>query len=75
MSDKRHIVTEQQLQELIASAVEWATSGSITMDTVFLNCKKIEIPSWATHFADITIDSDGHEGHWYVLNKSEEIPK
>lgn len=76
---KRYIDTEEDLIDLEGNANDYAeirdTENLMRLNVARRHARKREVPEWATHFAHITKDSDGHSQHWFVLHQSEEIPK
>lgn len=69
---KRFIVTEEQL-ELFRKCMSMTATPQYAASHMD-DCCKIQVPNWATHFAHVTIGTDGHRGDWYVLEKCQDIP-
>lgn len=76
---KRYVVTKYDLLELQRLSVVMGRNGTMealkAMDAGQMKCLELEVPDWATHFAEVKVATDGRNGHWQVLNKSLEIPK
>lgn len=83
---KRYIVTEEAMlnRDRAAMAIGAATSpgtkesfmqGSMSLEEARGATHEVEVPDWANHWSEVTTDGDGDMQHWFVFNKTEEIPK